>query len=246
MRRKSLGGLASFVVLLGAGLFILTGHSTVSKAQMPASTASATAMPAPADKASAELSDADIQQAMTLHTMGKADAPLKMVEFASLSCPHCAEFFKETFPLIKKNYIDTGKIQYTYVDFPLNAPALNAAAAALCMPAETYFRYLDYLFETQDQWVFSDKQNTTLVQNAKLLGADGDKLERCMASKKLKEAIVDRMKLEGQAFGVEATPTFIFDNDKKKSVPGALPYPDFAKIIDKALAEHKSAAPAAK
>jgi protein-disulfide isomerase len=257
-----LGLIVAVIVLGAAGIATLTGYSSLSGAESsvkPDAAAAAKpdaktdAAPAPAtqDATSAlpdigaplppkdlkELTDDEFNAAMKLRRIGNPGAPLKLTEFASLSCPHCARFNKDVLPQIKKDYIDTGKVEYTFVDFPLNGPALIAAAAALCMPAESYFRYTDYLFQTQSDWVFANNIETLLAQDGKLLGADGDKLERCMASKRLKGAIADRFKKESEAFGIDATPGFVFNADKSTKFTGEMSYPDFKKVIEIELAK---------
>ncbi len=182
----------------------------------------------------APLTDDEIKVFMTPRKMGADDAPVKITEYASLSCPHCAHFYKETFPKLKEAYIDTGKVLFTYIDFPLDGAALNAAAVASCMPTDTYFRYIDYLFQTQKDWVFSDQLPNILIQNAKLLGADSDRLIRCIKSDKFKEALAGRMKSEQAAHTIEATPTFLIDGEK---IQGALEFQTFKDVIEKKLAE---------
>jgi protein-disulfide isomerase len=189
------------------------------------------------DETSAKAMTVDeIKNVMKERSVGKKDAPVTLTEFASLSCPHCAHFYKETFPKLKTEYIDTGKVRYTYIDFPLNGPALNAAAVALCVPEDKYFNYVEYLFKTQEQWAFAPDPKKTLIQNAKLLGADGDKLDQCYQSNELKAALAERMKTEGEKYGVESTPSFVINNDKTQAFSGALDYDQFKLKLDAALA----------
>lgn len=229
----------TFLTVLAAAALPLPS-SAMAQTKAPAGDAAGSSLsfaaPAAATK---ELSTAEVEKLMTLRTLGDAKAPVKLTEFASLSCPHCAEFYKDTFPKLKSEYIDKGKVQYTYVDFPLNAPALSAAAVALCVPPDNYFKFVDYLFQTQQQWVFSDKSDTVLLQDGKLIGADGDKLQRCLNSKLLKSGVAMRMQKEGQEFGIDSTPTFVFDNDKTSKLSGALTFETLSKLIDRRLAAKK-------
>ncbi len=265
-RTSALALVAAALVLGTATIVTLNDYARAASSETPAAAAKSAAAPAPetaaatppaavpADAATPdlgavqpakdtpELTDEEFNKAFALRKMGKADAPLKLTEFASLSCPHCAKFYAETFPQIKKDYIDTGKIEYTFVDFPLNQPALTAATAALCVPEENYFRYIDYLFKTQNDWAYSDKTNTMLIQDGKLLGADGDKLQKCINSKRLKAAIVDRFQKESKAFEIDATPGFVFNGDKASKFTGEMSYPDFKKVIEIELAKKAKAA----
>ena len=103
-------------------------------------------------------------------SLGNPDAPVQVHEFASLTCTHCADFSKQTFEAFKVAYIDTGKVFFTYHDFPLNAPALEATMIARCLPETRYFQFVSFLFQTQDKWAFSEDYKKSLNQNVKLLG----------------------------------------------------------------------------
>src|SRR3954453_3565238 len=85
--------------------------------------------------------------------LGKADAPITIVEYASLSCPHCAHFANAVLPKLKENWIDTGKAKLVLRDFPLDEPALRAEMLARCVPPERFYPLVETLFETQDKWV---------------------------------------------------------------------------------------------
>lgn len=174
----------------------------------------------------------DVKAALATRSMGDPKAPVRLDEYASLSCPHCAEFTKDTFDKIKAAYIDTGKVFYTYTDIPLNAPALEAAMVARCMPAAHYFDFVKILFTTQDKWAFNDKYETSLRQSSKLLGMSDETFDACVGNQELKLAIVSRMDEMGKANHIESTPSFIING---KLIHGALPFEDFQKVIDPLL-----------
>src|SRR6185312_15839778 len=96
------------------------------------------------------------------HVLGKADAPITITEYASLTCPHCAEFDRDTLPKIKKNWIDTGKAKLVYRDFPLDQLALRAAMLARCAPPDRYFAFINTLFQSQDTWARSSDPEQAL------------------------------------------------------------------------------------
>lgn len=249
MSSKTIGVVAVAVLLIVAGVLYFKGGTSLPSPDTqtasiePAADATPESVPA-ADVTSvaealppaAALTDDEIKTALKERSMGKDNAPVTLTEFASLSCPHCAHFYKETFPKLKTEYIDTGKVRYTYIDFPLNGPALNAAAVALCVPEDKYFNYVEYLFKTQEQWAFAPDSSKILIQNAKLLGANGDKLNQCYQSNELKAALAERMKTEGEKYGVESTPSFVINNDKTQAFSGALDYSEFKMKLDAALA----------
>lgn len=95
-------------------------------------------------------------------TMGAMDAPAVLIEYASLSCPHCARFHTQLLPEMKRDWIDSGKLLYVYRDFPLNAPALWAAMVALCLEGDSYFAFLDILYQQQDNWLRSQDRKSVV------------------------------------------------------------------------------------
>lgn len=182
----------------------------------------------------------DVEAALAPRTLGDPKAPVKLTEFASLSCPHCAQFTKDTFEKLKSEYIDTGKVYYTYIDFPLNAPALKASMVARCLPADRYFQFTTFLFQTQDKWAFIEDWEPVLRQDSKLLGVSDETYDACVNNAELKQGLITKMQEEGKANHIDSTPTFLFSNGKM--LHGAQPLSEFQKIIDPLLAA--TAAPA--
>lgn len=206
--------------------------TTVAMAEKPVETSAASAAPTDVPAPAADMSEAEIAEALKPRTMGDANAPVKIIEFASLSCPHCAHFYQETFPKLKADYIDTGKVFFTYVDYPLNAPALDATVASACMPDDKFFPYVKYLFETQQQWAFEGKHAPFLIQNAKLVGGDGAKVEKCVKSMTLKQAVITRMQADAQKYSINSTPSFVLNEQKLNGVD----YETFKTAIEAAIA----------
>jgi protein-disulfide isomerase len=168
--------------------------------------------------------------------LGKADAPITIFEFASLTCPHCAEFDAETLPKVKAEWIDTGKAKLIFRDYPLDKYALKAAIVARCAPPDKFFSFIDVLFHTQVSWATAgsdDAVTEALSKIARLGGISEDKFNSCINDKALNDRVLAE-RLAGQNdYGVNSTPTF-FINGKK--VVGALPYDDFAKALAAAQA----------
>ena len=119
---------------------------------------------------------ASTEEALTPLVMGDPNAKVEVVEYASLSCPHCRSFHDEVFPAIKKDYIDTGKIRFEFVDFPTNSPGLAAAMIARCAGPERQAGMIDLFFDTQPQWGRSDNplQALTMVSRMAGLGPGDD------------------------------------------------------------------------
>lgn len=187
-----------------------------------------------APEAATQTAAIDVEKALAVRTVGSADAPVKLEEFASLSCSHCADFYKNTYPKLKTEYIDTGKVQFTYTDFPLNAPALEAALVARCLPEGHYFNFLKALFENQKDWAFTEQFSEKLKHNAAMLGMSTDSYNACVSSEELRKGLMDRMQKAAETHQIQSTPSFIFND--KEPMKGAVDYEAFKKKIDELLA----------
>jgi protein-disulfide isomerase len=160
--------------------------------------------------------------------LGKADAPVTIIEYASLTCPHCAAFDAETLPQIKKEWIDTGKAKLIFRDFPLDGLALKGALLARCAPAERFYGFIDVLFHRQEYWTRSGDPQEALGRIAKLGGMSEDQFQACMKDDAAQNKIL-AMRMAGEKeYKVESTPTF-FINGKK--LVGSLPYDSFADLL---------------
>lgn len=186
----------------------------------------------------------DEAAALPERALGKADAPVSIIEYASLSCGACAHFHEDTFPQLKEKYIDTGKVKLIMRDYPNSPPALRAAAIARCMPESSYFAYMGMLFKNQKDWVASDDPVKLLTQYAKLGGLNSADAEACATSDKLMDAITAAMLKADQYYFVASTPTFILNEGKDKIV-GAAPFEQFAAKIETLLAIAAKAEPKA-
>ncbi|MFG1461292.1 DsbA family protein [Xanthobacter sp. DSM 24535] len=148
--------------------------------------------------------------------MGKADAPVTIIEYASLTCSHCAAFHTGTFPVLKEKYIDTGKVRYILREFPFDPVATAAFMLARCMPADKYFPMVSSLFETQRSWAFGNNPAEGLMRVAKQAGMSEADFEKCLSDKDLAEKIQAGTQYGNKELGVDSTPTF-FINGKKVS-----------------------------
>jgi len=163
--------------------------------------------------------------------LGDPDAPVTIIEYASLSCPHCADFQTEVLPQLKTAYIDTGKAKLVYRDFPLNQPALHGAQLAHCVAPQSYFGMLELLFRNQDKWAFGTKVDEELTRLGATAGIDATKFKACLEDEAMRERIVNRALEAEQKFGVNSTPTFIVNGTK---LTGTHAFEDFQKAIDAA------------
>jgi len=140
-----------------------------------------------------------------------------IVEYASLTCPHCATFHSEVFPKIKSELVDTGKVKYIFRDFPIDPIAMAGSMIAHCAGDDKYFGVINVLLKTQDQWLF-DNENpyNGLLKVARLAGLSEENVKVCLSDNELFSMIEGNQKLASSRFGVNATPA-IFVNNKKIS-----------------------------
>lgn len=198
-----LGGLA-VIVVAAVGLYQWLGKPTVTVS--PQQAGAPVSAPSTAGDA-AKVRDSDF-------TIGSPDAPVTLIEYASLTCPHCARFHTVVLPKLKKEYVDTGKVRVVYRDFPLDGMALRASALARCAGRERFFGFLDLLFKRQAVWAQSPSPMSALGEIAALGGLSDEDLAACFRDDKLLKEIA-KQKLEAeQVFNVNSTPSFVINGRK--------------------------------
>jgi protein-disulfide isomerase len=141
---------------------------------------------------------------------GAADAPVTVVEYASMTCPHCAHFHETTYPELKKKYIDTGKVRFIFREFPLDPLAAAGSMLARCAGKDKYFPMVDTLFSQQRVWVVQ-KPLEPMLTIAKQAGFTKDSFEACLANQKLLDEIQASRVRASDKFGVNSTPTFFIN-----------------------------------
>lgn len=175
---------------------------------------------------------APLEDALAEKSIGRADAPVTIHEYASLSCPHCMRFHLETLPKIKKAYIDTGKVRLVYHDFPLGGLATVATMLARCAGSKKFFGLIELFYREQKKWSRSDTPRDDLERIVRFAGMSSDDFAACLDNEELLNTIEQRKAAAAKKFGINSTPTFFIEGTK---VPGNLPFEDFQEIIDKAL-----------
>ncbi len=166
--------------------------------------------------------------------LGQDDAPVTIIEFASLTCPHCAEFHRDIFPRIKDDYIESGKVRLVYRDYPIGPLAYTAAMMARCGGKERFFGFLEVLYRTQQSWVTAKDPVGALAKVGRLGGMSRKTLDACLNDQELLEVII-RGRLDGEnTFEVSSTPTLII-NDKK--YVGLKSYDEIRAILDELLSK---------
>ena len=193
-------------------------------------------LPAEAEGPEATVPTADLMKpgALPDMAMGSDKAPVTIVEYASMTCPHCAHFQETTFPEIKKRYIDTGKVRYIFREFPLDTLASAAFMLARCAgekDQDKYFAMVETLFRQQQQWVTA-KPVPPLLAIAKQAGFTEQSFDACLANQKLLDGIQNVRQRAIDTFKVQSTPTFFINGDM---YAGALTIEQMAKVIDPQL-----------
>lgn len=153
------------------------------------------------------------EEALTPLVMGDPNAKVEVVEYASLSCPHCRSFHSEVYPTIKKEYIDTGKIRFEFVDFPTNSPGLAAAMIARCAGPERQAGMIELFFDTQPQWGRSDNPLQALTMVSRMAGLGPGDVDECLKNSDLLNGIQGKAKKAHENLGVNATPTLFINGE---------------------------------
>lgn len=181
------------------------------------------------------VSKADFEIKSTDRVLGSAKARVTLIEYAAFTCPHCAAFNAEVFPLLKKNYIDTGKVFYVFRLFPRSPDDGLAEKLARCAPREKYFDMVDVIFRSQEKWDFEYGVKDSRAQLVRLgteMGLKPDRINACM------DSAADNGRINASAheavtrYGLTGTPTFVINGQALES--GGLPYPDLARKLDEA------------
>tara|TARA_B100000242_G_scaffold170731_1_gene122274 strand:- start:188 stop:814 length:627 start_codon:yes stop_codon:yes gene_type:complete len=175
-----------------------------------------------------------LKKSMRKQFLGSDNAPVKIKEFFSLTCGHCANFHLKTLPQLKKKYIDAGKVQLEFIDYPLDRLAVIAATLARSIPTKDgYLEAVSILLKKQKQWAYSKKPLEELQSIAKLFGITSKKFDEISQNIPLMQEIVNKMEKESENFNINSTPTFVV-NDKYK-ISGALSFKDFEKELLKSI-----------
>lgn len=167
-------------------------------------------------------------------TLGSADAPVTIVEYASLTCPHCAHFNTTVLPEIKKAYIDTGKVRLVYRDFPLDRFALMASMLARCSGRDRYFGFVELLFKDQRRWATASDPRHALSQLARLGGMPQAKFDACLKDDTLQKAVLQQRLTASRELKISSTPTLIINGNK---YGGGLTFEQVKAIIEPMLSK---------
>jgi protein-disulfide isomerase len=179
---------------------------------------------------------ADVAKPQSLPDMaiGPANATVTVTEYASMTCPHCANFNETVFPKLKSEFIDSGKVRYVFREFPLDIKAAAGAMLARCIAkddAPKYFAVIDLLFRQQNEWVMKNTTET-LTRIGKQAGLSQQQVEECLKDQALLEKIAADQKYANEVLKVNSTPTFFINGEMLK---GETSFDEFSKRINSLL-----------
>lgn len=164
-------------------------------------------------------------------SMGNPDAEVTVIEYASLTCPHCASFHVQTWPDLKANYVETGKINFIFREVYFDRLGLWAAAMARCGGPEKYFGIIDILFKKQAEWSRQDDPNDvvkSLYAIGRQAGLTNDQMQACLQDRAFMEELVEVYKRTTEEDSITSTPSFIINGEKA----GNMNYTSFAARLD--------------
>jgi protein-disulfide isomerase len=159
---------------------------------------------------------------------GPADAKVTIIEYASMTCSHCAAFHQTTYPELKKRYIDTGKVRYILREFPLDPLATAGFMLARCDGEQKYYPVVDLLFTQQKNWAFTERPLDALRQMMRQAGFSQEKFDSCLKDQKLYDAVNAVKNRGADTFKVNSTPTFFINGQRH---PGNLSIDELEKVI---------------
>ena len=151
--------------------------------------------------------------------LGSPTAPITIVEYASLTCPHCAHFTDEVLPELKKKWIDTGKVKLVLRDFPLDDEAVHASMIARCAPHDRFYAFIDTFFSDQANWAAAPDYRAALSRLAELGGMSKNEVDSCLKDATLENKVISSRLVAANQLGVNATPTFFVNGTKFSGAP---------------------------
>ncbi len=168
--------------------------------------------------------------------VGDKNAPVTIIEYASLSCSHCANFHNNTLEDLIKEYVDTGKARIVFRDFPFNYPALLGSMVLRCIPEDVRYDYMNALFQLQQKWVVRENAKSTqeLYKIMQSGGMTKEEFETCTNNVELENTILQSLIAAQNEFNIQSTPSFLINGNL---VEGNKSIKEFRQIIDKILSE---------
>lgn len=212
---------------------VLFSNAAVALAEGVSATAAVAATsstgPVPAGALPAALANNPLDIAATDRVMGSPMAPVTIIEYASMTCSHCGDFNREAFPLVKKEWIDTGKAKYVLRDLPWDNLALGMSKIARCAPANEFYPLVETFFANQEKIVTGKDPLGEIKKITRVAGMTDDKVDACVKDAALHAEVTGSKDTAMNRLGVKGTPAFFVNSAR---VEGAASYKDFKKTLD--------------
>lgn len=223
-RRALMGGVAAAALVLA----------------LPLSATEAFAQEIPESQGDVDMTEALKQGPLPEMAIGEENAPVQIIEYMSMTCPHCATFHNTTFDEIKTKYVDTGKVRFIIREFPFDPRAAAAFMLARCNPSnpqepstpEQYFPMVSMLMKQQNAWAAAEDGRAALLQMSKLAGFSQESFQACLTNQQLLDDVNATMKRGADEFGVNSTPTFLINGER---YAGAMSVESMSALIDSLL-----------
>ena len=202
---SALSSRSSLVACAGAALFLAACSGASSDEPSTTNETSGTG----------EVIDASATGALSEMTMGNPDAKVTVIEYASVTCPHCATFHENIFPEIKEKYVDSGQVQFVFREFPTAPANLSIAGSMMARCAadkggsDAYFLVLGSLFKTQRTWAFSSDPRSELIKIAAQAGMTEEDLDACVGRQELLDFLNENVNVGREKYDIRSTPSFV-------------------------------------
>lgn len=194
------GAVGILAILGGLAFWIWGGSST----ETPTAVASGDCVP----KETYEVSAND-------YTLGKPDAPITIIEYASMTCIHCARFSRDVLPSLKEHYVDKGYVRYVFREFPLDQVALTASVIGRCLQKDAYIPYVEMMYHDLETWAQPGTDlRASIKEMARRAGMSGDDFEKCLSTEEDAKKIVEAQAKANKDYCVSGTPTFLMNGKK--------------------------------
>lgn len=199
-------------------------------AQAPTLNGQAIALPGAANAQESAAADVTVQEMV----LGAEDAPVEIIEYASYTCPHCANFHKGVFKDLKADYIDSGKVKFTYREVYFDRYGLWGSLVARCGGEERFFGITEMIYDTQSEWARAGSEAAIadeLRKIGRIAGIENDQLEACLSNGDKARALIEWYQANAEEHGISSTPSFVIDGTTYSNMS----YGEFQEIIDERL-----------
>lgn len=249
MRAGLLASILAIILIAGGSAVLLKTSGTANGTESVSETQTETTAETETEAVTEETTETEsattetpaersVEDMLADRVLGDENAPVTIIEYASMTCGHCGQFHNEVLPKIKEAYVETGKVKIIFRDFPLNAPAVKAAMMARCAPEDKYFQLVEVIFANQARWTTAENPVQSVAQLGKLAGMSEADIQACMGNQALEDGLLRNMQAGQSKWQVQSTPSFIFNNGEMR-ISGAMPFEEFQKTIDTLLSKAK-------